>query len=316
MNFDIKWKNEIYPYFEDEIIRAIEKLPTSFVTNMSEVRFRSNGYVSISVGANNKILTDENKKPIKYDKEKLCALFLKICEDTIHKYEAQIKSGYITIKGGHRVGFCGTAIYENNCIINVSQISSISFRISRVVLNSAKNIISYIVSDNRVNSTLIVSEPCGGKTTILTDLARLLSNLGIRSSVIDERGEICGVYDGVAQKDIGVLTDVFDGYLKGDGMLEALRSLSPQVIICDEIGSSRDVDAMLEAMNAGVPTIATAHATNEKDLFKRPQIERLINSGGVDKIIFLKGSSSPGTVRKVIDVCKYDENYWSSDIIA
>ena len=130
---------------------------------------------------------------------------------------------------------------------------------------------------------------------------------------MDERGEICSVYEGVPQKDIGSLTDVLNGYSKGDGMMTALRCLSPQLIICDEIGSRSDADAMLEAMNAGVPVIATAHASNEDDLLGRPQIERLVDYGAIDKIFFLQGNANPGVVRKVITVNRYDEDSWNSD---
>lgn len=314
MKTNLKWQQEILPYFDDRISKSVKKLATAILCNISEIRFRINGAVSLSAGNKNIILYDEEKIPLTLDSDEINEMFLRLCGGTVYKYENQIRNGYITIPGGHRVGFCGTAIYDGTNLVTLSNVSSITFRISRQIKNSAREIIGHLITGDKIHSALIVSEPCGGKTTILSDIARLMSNIGKRCAVVDERGEICSVYEGIPQKDIGNLTDVLNGYSKGDGMMTALRSLSPQLIICDEIGTSQDVDSMLEAMNAGVPVIATAHATNEDELVGRPQIERLIDYGAVDKIFFLKGNSNPGALRKVITVNRYDEDCWNSDV--
>ncbi len=309
----LKWQNEIYPYLGQKLSRYIEKLPTSTLCNISEIRLRAGGAVSVTVGNKNIIVHNENNEPLTLSLSENTEVFTRLCGGTVFKYENQIKNGYITIQGGHRVGFCGTAVYEGDKIVTVKDITTVTFRISRQIKNAAREIIGNIINNDKIYSALIVSEPCGGKTTILSDLARLISNMGKRCAVVDERGEICSVFDGVAQKEIGNLTDILNGYSKGDGMMTALRCLSPQLIICDEIGSRADTDAMLEAMNAGVPVIATAHATNEDDLLGRPQIERLIDYGAVDKIFFLQGNANPGVLRKVITVNRYDEDSWNSD---
>lgn len=315
MNTNLSWKKELFPYIGDYLSDIIDKLPNSVLSTVSEIRLRNNGAASVTCGNKNILLKNSKKEIIKMNGKQLEDIFIKLCNGTVYKFENQIKNGYITIKGGHRAGFCGTAVYDGDSLVTLRDISSVTFRISRQVKNAAREIIGNLVNDDIISSALIVSEPCGGKTTILTDLARLMSNLGKRCAVVDERGEICSVYEGVPQKEVGNLTDVLNGYNKGDGMMSALRCLSPQVIICDEIGSQQDVDAMLEAMNAGVPVIATAHASCEEELIDRPQIERLIDYGAIDKIVFLKGSSSPGTVKKIIKVNRYDEDYWSSDCI-
>ncbi len=312
MNKSLKWKNEIFPYLNDNVIDAINALPTSVLQNISEIRLRCYGAASVSIFKENRILYF-NKKPITLNREEIENVFNLLCDGTLYKFENQIKNGYITISGGHRVGFCGTAVYNNDSIQSITDISSIVFRVSRQIKNSAREIIGKIYDDNKLYSTLIVSEPCGGKTTILTDLARLLSSLGIRCTVVDERSEICSVFKGKPQKEIGMLTDVLNEYKKSEGMSCALRCLSPQVIICDEIGTIDDIDSIIESMNAGVPVIATAHASSEDELLDRPQIERLIDSGAIDKIIILKGNGAPGVIKNVITVNQYEENTWNSN---
>lgn len=310
---NIAWEKDIFKYLSDKTIRQIKKLPTSILHDISEIRLRTNGAVSVTCGSKNITIKDEKNKDLRLGRKDIEDLFTKLCDGTVYKFEDRIRNGYITIGGGHRVGFCGTAVYDGDKLITLKDISSVSFRISRQVKNAAREIIGNLVDGDKIYSALIVSEPCGGKTTILSDLARLISNMDKRCAVVDERGEICSVYNGIPQKDVGRLTDVLDGYSKGDGMITAIRCLSPQLIICDEIGSQQDADAMLEAMNAGVPVVATAHASNEDELLGRPQIERLIDYGAIDKIFFLKGNANPGVVKKVITVNRYDEDSWNSD---
>lgn len=313
MNENLKWKNDIFPYLNTDIVEAVKALPTSVLQNISEIRLRSHGAASVSLFNENRILY-KNKKPLVLNNDEIENIFNLLCEGTVYKFENQIKNGYLTIVGGHRVGFCGTAVYDGDTIQSITDISSIVFRISKQIKNAAREIIGNIYDNKKLYSTLIVSEPCGGKTTILTDLARLLSTLGIRCTVVDERSEICSVFKGKPQKDIGILTDVLNEYKKGEGMSCALRCLSPQVIICDEIGAADDIDLIIETMNAGVPVIATAHASNEDELLDRPQIERLIDSGAIDKIIILKGSSAPGVIKNIITVNQYEQNAWNSNI--
>lgn len=306
------WKTDILPYLPSEIVKAINKLPTSSACQLTEIRIRVGGYSSVTIGIENKILYYD-EKPICVSYEQMNKVFSKLCDGAVFKHENSIPKGYITIKGGHRVGFCGRAIYTDGKITNITDISSVVFRISKQINNCSSQIINEIISDNYIYSTLIAGEPCSGKTTILSDIARMMSLLGYRCCVIDERNEISAMLESKPQKDIGCLTDVLSEYKKGDGMMIALRCMSPQVMICDEIGGMDDVNAMLEAVNAGVPIISSTHAINEEQLLERPQIERLIDHSAIDKIIFLEGSKTPGKIRKVITVNRYDQNSWNSD---
>jgi stage III sporulation protein AA len=240
-------------------------------------------------------------------------LWKNLCQGAAYRYETQVENGYIPLAGGHRAGICGTYVCDEKGGIRIRDLSSVNIRICRSVRCGAEKLLPKLLCDGKFCSTLIVSEPCGGKTTLLADLVCELSKTGYRAAVIDERGEIGAVFEGNPQKDLGLLADVLDGYPKPYGMMVALRTLAPQVLVCDEIGSYEETEKMLEAMNAGVPVLATAHARDEEELFNRPQIKRLKDAGAISKVVLLKGARSPGKIRKVLTVNTYDgEDFWSS----
>lgn len=300
---------DIYPYLKEEWRALIEKQPPELLRKATEVRIRCGKGCSLSCGDGNfpvegiaNVTTGEMEE-----------LLQKICRGAAYQFETQVENGYIPLPGGHRAGICGTFVKDEKGMVRIRDLASVNFRICRDVSGIAEDLFPKLLCDGKFCSTLIVSEPCGGKTTLLTDLVRTLSKNGYRSAVIDERGEIAAVFRGVPQKDLGELADVLDGYPKPYGMMIALRTLSPQVLVCDEIGSREETEKMLEAMNAGVPVLATAHARDEEELFNRPQIKRLTDAGAISKIVLLKGAKAPGKIRKVMTVNHYDdEDFWSS----
>ncbi len=304
----LKGVTELYPYFKDSWIDKIKAMPMELLKNATEIRFRCGIGSSVSCGENNYQIT--NLVP---STDELEELWLKICRGAVYQFESQMENGYIPLPGGHRVGICGTFVINGEGKPRIRDISAMNFRICRDIKGIADHLFPKLLCEGRFCSTLIVSEPCGGKTTLLTDLVRVLSDKGIRSAVVDERGEIASVFRRIPQKKLGPLADVLDGYPKPYGMMIALRTLSPQVLVCDEIGSDAETEKMLEAMNAGVPFLATAHARDEEELFSRPQIRRLKEAGALSKIVLLKGARSPGRVKKVITVNQYDDkDYWCS----
>ena len=300
---------DIYPYLKEEWRALIEKQPSELLRKATEVRIRCGKGCSLSCGDGNfpvegiaNVTTGEMEE-----------LLQKICRGAAYQFETQVENGYIPLPGGHRAGICGTFVKDEKGMVRIRDLASVNFRICRDVSGIAEDLFPKLLCDGKFCSNLIVSEPCGGKTTLLTDLVRTLSKNGYRSAVIDERGEIAAVFRGVPQKDLGELADVLDGYPKPYGMMIALRTLSPQVLVCDEIGSREETEKMLEAMNAGVPVLATAHARDEEELFNRPQIKRLTDAGAISKIVLLKGAKAPGKIRKVMTVNHYDdEDFWSS----
>ncbi len=300
--------DEILIYINSDWKAAINKQPKELLRMATELRFRCGRGCSISCGEKNYPVEE-----IKVLPEDMSEIYTSICRGAAYQFESRIENGYIPLPGGHRAGICGTYTLDQNGSVRVSNLSSINFRICRDIKSGGEKLLPKLLCEGKFCSTLIVSEPCGGKTTLLTDLVRELSKNGYRTAVIDERGEIASSLQGIPQKDLGAFADVLDGYPKPYGMMVALRTLAPQVLVCDEIGTDEETEKMLEAMNAGVPFLATAHAKDEEELFNRPQIKRLTDAGAISKIVLLKGAKAPGKVRKVLTVNPYDdENFWSS----
>ena len=229
------------------------------------------------------------------------ATFQRICEYSVYARQREIIGGFVTMKGGHRAGICGTAVTSNGGITNVRDLTSINIRIARERLGCAEKIVRSIRNSR---GALICGEPCSGKTTVLRDLARLFSTVDCANvSLIDERGELAAVSCGVPQNDVG-LCDVFDGYPKAQAMEQALRCMSPQLIICDELGGYDDVQAVRGCVNSGVRLIATAHAKSMTELKRRPALRQLLNTGAFSDIVFLSGRSRAGEVSELVrEVC-------------
>lgn len=228
---------------------------------------------------------------------------------SLYAYENEIRQGFITIQGGHRVGLAGKIILENERIKGIRYISFINIRLSHQVKGCANGVMPFICSGEggkRVYHTLIVSPPRCGKTTLLRDIIRQLSDgskkcPGVGVGVVDERSEIGACYMGVPQNELGIRTDILDCCPKAVGMLMLLRSMAPEVIAVDEIGSREDIEAIAYVINCGCKLIATVHGNSIDDIKTKPVLRRLVEEKIFERYIILSNRETTGRVEAIFD---------------
>ena len=276
---------EYIPYNIKKLVQQIQ-----LQNEIEEIRLRANKPLCIK--------TSKGTEVIEYivSQQEILQAFEKICENSVYSYRKQICDGYITIRGGNRVGIVGSAVVDNGQVININYISSLNFRIAREKIGCSNKIIEDIVNieQNTIYNTLIISPPGCGKTTLLRDIIRNISNgindlnfKGKTVGIVDERGEIAAMYKGIPQNDIGIRSDVIDNMPKPEAMRILVRSMSPDVIACDEIGSIEDVKAIDYAMCSGVKGIFTAHGKDIEEVNKNPEISKLLQKKVFERIIKL-----------------------------
>ena len=281
---------EYLPYSIQETIQ--KKINEKLENELNEIRLRTDKPLILKFPKEDLILEHIVKQ------EEVLKSFEKICENSVYSYKRQICDGYITIRGGNRVGIVGSAVVENGQVININYISSLNFRIAREKIGCSDNMIKQIINyeTNSIYNTLIISPPGGGKTTLLRDIVRNLSNgfedfKGKTIGVVDERGEIAAMYKGIPQNNVGIRTDVIDNMPKPEAMRILVRSMCPDIIACDEIGSKEDADAIDYAMCLGVKGIFTAHGGSIEEVKKNPELSKLFNKNVFERIILSQGRS-------------------------
>ena len=294
----------------EDIGAVLKNIPDSKKGTVQEIRIRVNKPLALSDGAttvftdaDGKIMYTMGEKAFRVSQRGIYDTFRRICDYSVYSRQDEIKNGYITGKGGHRVGLCGTAVLTDGKISALNDISSMNVRIARQIFGVSEEIINHLYPFE--GGILIAGMPSSGKTTLLRDLARSLS-LGIgchvtRTAVIDERGELSGTYSGVSYNDMG-LSDILNGYPKGEGIIHAIRAMSPQVIICDELGTDEDCRLVSQGFNAGAVIIASIHAGNYEELMRRKQAVSLIETGAFKNIVMLESSNRPCKIAKVIEL--------------
>ena len=230
-----------------------------------------------------------------------------ICKNSVYSYQNEIVNGFITIEGGHRVGITGSCVVEKGKIVNICNITSLNIRIAKQIKDVSRFLDIYIVKDDSILNTLIVSPPGMGKTTILKDLIRRISNgdgfKSLNVSVVDERLELSANFDGTIQIDLGEKTDIITNICKDKGMKMLIRSMAPEVIVVDEIGTKEDVEAIKYAVTSGVKGIFTAHGDSFDNILLNPILKELINTGLIERLIFLS-KAKKGCLDKVYENTK------------
>lgn len=284
------------------LYRFVFTIPDEIKEVAQEIRLRVNRAISITtpkktyyINLTGDCTSNINDDLVIVSKQDIAETFKNICNYSVYSKQNEIINGFVTMKGGHRAGISGTAVYINNEITNIRDITSINIRIANEKIGVSKSIFN-IIGDN-FNSILLCGSPCSGKTTIIRDIARKLSLNGHNVSIIDERSEIAGVASGTAQNDVG-MCDILDGYPKFEGINQAIRCLSPDYIICDEIGNNNGLKAIELGLNNGVKFVATVHCANINELKCKQNIVNLIGKG-FDKVVFLKSRKLVGEIAEI-----------------
>lgn len=311
--------SEITPFLDEHIAERLINLSETEWKYINEIRLRINKPVSVVkcgrilyVGNSAKAYSESVFGHICTETE-IKNTYMKICRHSVYAYERQISDGYITLPGGHRAGLCGSTVWDNG-IYRLSGIYGICIRIAKEITGCGKKI-AETIDEKPMLSGIIVSSPGGGKTTILRDTARILSDSGRRVCVIDERGEIAAVQNGVPMLDVGINTDIIDGMQKSDAMLCACRSLCPDILIFDEIGTEREARAIIGALNCGVAVLTSIHGRDYESVIKRPQFASLLKSGAIDVAFTLAGAENPGQITEIVYVKdgKHENSFAYSD---
>ena len=241
--------------------------------------------IEIRITVNSPILIVTYNDVIKTEKRvtisELRDVFASLCEFSVHTYKNEICRGFITAEGGIRIGICGTALYENEKISGIKDISALNIRIPHEIFNSSE----IIVPLAEKGGILIIGPPCSGKTTILRDASRKYSDK-YHTVIVDERCEIAGICRGEASFNIGN-SAVLNGFYKKDGIEFAVRSMAPDIIICDEFGDENDIRSAFFAMKSGTKIIASAHAFDKKDFLDKPFSKNIILGGIFSYFVFL-----------------------------
>lgn len=285
--------DEILRYFPNKIYQIFSNLlqeNPQIANELQEIRIRVDKPIILKLREKDLIL--------QYNilQTEILQIVERLCENSIYAYKNQICEGFITIKGGHRVGLTGSCVIENGKITNIKYISSLNIRIAREVKNCSTRILREIIDieNKTIYNSIIVAPPGRGKTTVLRDIIRRLSDgieeinfRGKTCGVVDERGEIAAMYKGTPQNDVGIRTDIIENVSKNKGIHMLIRTMTPEIIACDEIGSKEDVEAIHYALYSGVKGIFTMHGKNVEDIKNNKQIYELIENREIQKIIFL-----------------------------
>ncbi len=266
---------------------------------LEEIRLRAERPVCILTAEGEKYLdaggnyTQRSEECYCIPRGVLWQLLQHICQDSLYAYEEELRQGYITVAGGHRIGLCGQVVWQEGRVKTLKNISAMNIRITHEKKGVADAVLPGLYEKGALLSTLIISPPGCGKTTLLRDLVRQVSNgntygTALNVGVVDERSELAGCFQGIPQNDMGMRTDVLDGCPKAWGMMMLLRSMSPRVIAVDEIGGSADVEALLQVAHSGCRLLATIHGENVERIRQKENLRELFREGIFERFVVLE----------------------------
>lgn len=293
-------------------IRKILKNAEFMTEDLQEIRLRTGAPLLVLCQDQEYFLTPDGERTDAWEKGyPVSATDIRDTMDyigsfSLYAYEDELRQGFLTVEGGHRVGIAGKTVTEGEKVRGISHISCINVRIAHEKKGCADGVMPYLREEGKFLHTLIVSAPGCGKTTMLRDIIRQLSDgdgshPGLTVGVVDERSEIAGCYLGVAQNDVGIRTDVLDCCPKAEGMMMLIRAMSPDVVAVDEIGTGEDIRAIEAVVNCGCKLLATVHGNSMEDMKQKPLLNRLVEAHVFERYIVLDARPKAGSVQAIFD---------------
>lgn len=303
-----------------ELKTLLERLPDQMQEQLEEIRIREGRPLEIGFrGQSRFMMADGSLRhtadgAYKPSADTCRKLLERITNYSLYAMEEELRRGFITVSGGHRIGLAGRTILDSGVVRGIRDIGAFNIRVAREVIGASTHLLPKLVDRTRktLHSTLILAPPQQGKTTLVRDIARSVSYglwpaletsgwQGRKVGIVDERSEIAACVRGIPTFDVGPRTDVMDACPKAEGMMMLLRSMSPEVLIADEIGRPEDGEAIREASHAGISVVATAHAYDLQDARGRPVLQRLLDEGAFTYIVELKRTVE-GIMHRVVSV--------------
>ncbi|HMM21259.1 MAG TPA: stage III sporulation protein AA [Selenomonadales bacterium] len=308
-------KDTVCPALAPALAKVLAGVPSPLLARISEIRLRAGQPLQLAADNDDYFVGPDGEVVQAAGGAYICtvgdlAQTLKlISRNSLYAYEEELRLGYITIAGGHRIGLAGQAIVQGGQLIAMKNISAMNIRLAREIRGAADLVAAYVVNPpRRVMNTLVISPPRCGKTTVLRDLTRQLSSgiprlgfSGVQVGLVDERSEIAACQDGVPTIDLGPRTDVLDGCPKAVGLFMLIRAMAPGTVITDELGREADAIAVREALHAGVSVIASVHGRSVSDIASRPHIGALVGEGRFERFVILSDRPTAGTVEEILD---------------
>lgn len=280
---------------------------------LCEIRLRAQRPIMLYIQGEEWYLEDSGKLTQDFGKarvmpgEELAQILKHICRYSLYAYEEEMSRGYVSADGGFRVGIAGEVILNaDRTVKNIRYISSLNIRIAHEAKGVGEPVLPYLYENGRLHNVLIISPPGCGKTTLLRDIVRLVSDgnalaMGQTVGIVDERSELAGCFQGIPRNDVGKRTDVLDGCPKDEGMMMLLRSMAPKVVAVDELGSSADADALEQVIKCGAGVLATIHGSSFAEVCSKRFLAPLLEEMVFGRYLVLGRRQGKFVVEQVLD---------------